>query len=755
MREESLVVGKRLPKADALDKATGAACYVGDIRLPGMLHAGILRSPHAHARVLHVDATRARNLCGVKALLTVQDVPRVLHAGQPEPRAGSCARDQYILDEVVRFVGDGVAAVAAVDRETLEEALELIQVDYEPLPAVFDAEEAMEPGAPAIHGTDRNLVMPPFIVEFGDLERGFAEADYVFEDRYVTSRHVPAFLEPYVCVCQFDAAGRLTVWASTQAPFMVRGTLSEVLGIPMSNIRVLSEQTGGAFGAKQDLYQQEYLCALLARETARPVRMEYTRQETFVAGRSRHPVIVELKQGVKRDGTLTARCGRYIANSGAYASHGVGITRVGSNALSSLHRCPNVRIEGYCVYTNTPIAGAVRGYGAPQSYFALESQMDAIAERLGLDPIEVRLRNAMRPGDRGPSSTAFVSCLLPECLRRGAEMIGWDRRQQVAQIAGSKRRGLGVACQLHSATSFPAVKEAAGAVILVNEDGTIRLLTGAADLGTGARTVLAQIVAEELGVSFEDVRVVTGDTDAVPYDIGAYASRTTFIAGGAAKEAAARAKARLLALASEKLRVPADDLYIREGVVSSRTCGSAKVTVCDLVHSSGVAAPTEVVAEATFAPRNSYSFAAQFAEVEVDVETGQTRVLKMVSVHDIGKAINPMAAEGQVEGALQQGIGYALMEDMVVHSETGRTLNSDFADYKMPTALDMPDIRVAFVESEDQLGPFGAKGVGEDGMCPTAPAIANAIYHATGARVKQLPITPERLLAALRSASSS
>jgi xanthine dehydrogenase molybdenum-binding subunit len=741
-----------VPKVDAVEKATGAARFTVDIRLPNMLYGRLLRSPLPHARVLDIDASRALSLPGVRAVLTHRDVPRVLHAGQPQPRAGSCARDQYILEDTVRHVGDGVAAVAATSDEVAEEALAQIRVDYQPLPAVFDAEEAMQEGAPSIHGTERNLVMPPFLVAAGDIEAGFGQADFIFEDRYVTSRHAPAYMEPDVCICQFDAAGKLTVWISTQAPFMVRGSLSEVLGIPMSHIRVICEHMGGGFGAKQDLYQYAYLCALLAQRTGRPVKMEYTRAETFVAGRTRHPVIIELKQGVKRDGTLTARQARFIANSGAYASHGPGVTRVGSSALGSLHKCPNVHIEGICVYTNTPIAGAFRGYGAPQAYFALESQMDAIAAALGIDPIELRLRNAFTVGDRGPSGTPFTSCELAECLQRGAARIGWSQLRADRASFGPIRRGVGVACQLHSATSYPAVKEAAGAVISINEDGTAQLLVGSADLGTGAKTVLAQIAAEELGVRFEDIRVVSGDTDVTPYDIGAYASRTTFIAGGATQRAAAQAREQLLVLAADDLQAPASDLEIEAGVIRSKGDPQKACTLKALMASPGGRAPRTVIGRATFAPRNDYSFAAQFAEVAVDVETGQVRVTKMVAVHDIGKAINPATAEGQVEGALQQGIGYALLEDLLVDDETGRTRNANFVDYKMLTALDMPEIQVELLESADELGPFGAKGVAEDGTCPTAAAIANAIFDATGVRMKELPITPERLLAALGGA---
>jgi xanthine dehydrogenase molybdenum-binding subunit len=608
----------------------------------------------------------------------------------------------------------------------------------------------MQPGAPNIHGTERNLVIPPVLIESGDVEAGFAEADYIFEERYVTSRHVPAFMEPYVCVCRPEPGGRLTVWSSTQAPFMVRGTLSEVLGIPMNQIRVITEHMGGGFGAKQDLYQLEYLCALLAMETGRPVKMEYTREETFVAGRSRHPVIIELKQGVKKDGTLTARQARYIANSGGYGSHGPGITWVGSAALGSLHKCPNVRIEGLCVYTNAPIAGAFRGYGAPQAYFALESQMDTIAETLGMDPIELRLKNAFRPGDLGMAGTPFLSCELAACLEKGAELIGWQHRKPAGSQPGVVKRGLGVATELHSATAYPETRETANAVVVINEDGTVQLRVGAADLGTGAKTVVAQIAAEELGVRFEDVRVVAGDTDIVPYDLGAYASRTTFISGGATKKAAAQAREQLFALAAARLGVPPEELEARGGKICVRGAPGKMISFREVVQPGpGQPAPV-IVGQAGFAPRNDYSFAAQFAEVEVDTETGQTRVLRVVAVHDIGRAINPAGAEGQVEGGLHQGIGYALMEDMVVDPRTGRALNPNFVDYKLLTAQDMPEITVAFIETGDPLGPFGAKGVAEDAVCPTAPAVLNAIYNATGVRIKELPASAEKVLTGLR-----
>ncbi len=749
MTTKTTVVGQRVTRVDALDKTTGSARYTADINLPGLLHAKIKRSPHANARVISIDTSLAELLPGVKAVLTCFSVPRKLHAGQPEPRASSLVPDQYILTDTPCFRGDGVAVVAAVSEDVADEALDLIRVEYEVLPAVFDPEQALLPNAPSVHGTERNLVMPPAIIASGNVDEGFAEADLIFEGRYTTSRHVPAFMEPYVCICRPESDGNLTVWSSTQAPFMVRGSLSEVLGIPMSNIRVLSEHMGGGFGAKQDLYQMEYLTVLLARQTMKPVKMEFTRAETFIAGRSRHPVVIELKQGVKRDGTLTARKARFISNSGAYGSHGPGVTWVGSSMLGSLHKCPNIFIEGLCVYTNVPIAGAFRGYGAPQAYFALETQMDEIAEALQIDPIELRLKNLFKVGDIGPAGTPFESVELGECLRRGAERIGWKNRQKVGSSPGPIKQGMGFACQLHSATAYPDTREVASALVVLSEDGTVQLRIGAADLGTGAKTVLAQITAEELGVRYEDVRVVAGDTDSVPYDLGAYASRTTFIVGGAAQRAAAKAKEQVLSLASQKLGVETNELEVLAGIIWVKNTPERRVSFQELLTPVRGERISIIMGQGEFSPRNDYSFAAQFAEVEVDIETGLTRVLRLVAVHDIGKAINPASAEGQVEGGLHQGLGYALMEDMVVDPISGRTMNPNFVDYKLFTAEDMPEMQVDFIESGDKIGPFGAKGVAEDSVCPTAPAILNAIYNATGVRIKDLPASAEKILAGL------
>lgn len=748
MTPQSQVLGARAIKVDGLEKVTGAAKYAADYHFPGMLYGKIKRSPYAHARVLHVDTAAALALEGVEAVLTPFDVPHKLHMGSPEPRTGSLTADQLILTDVARFVGDGVAAVAAVSEEIAEQALALIEVTYEQLPAVFTVEEATRPGAPLLHGTEGNLAAPPIVVESGDVEKGFAEADIVIDEVYITGRPVPAYMEPNACTCRFDG-DHLTVWCSTQGPFMVRGSLSEVLDIPYDKVRVIVKHMGGGFGGKQDLYQHEYVCALLAKRTGRPVKMEYTRKETFVAGRTRHPVEVRLKQGVKKDGRITARQMLYVSNTGAYASHGPGITAVGTIDLKSLYRCDrNWRLEGRSIYTNNPIAGAFRGYGAVQSYFALDVQMDELAERLGMDPVAFRILNAVDAGDPTPSGHTLHAGALALCLRRGAQAIGWTQKWQPPSTkSGRLRYGLGVGAEMHSAGAYPDIKEVSNATIKLREDGLIDLLTGVADLGTGALTAMAQIAAAELGVPLQAIHVIYGDTDVAPFDIGAYASRTTYVGGGAVKKAAAGLRAQILDLAAEALGAEADDLALRDGHIYRRGQADAVFDLAALVGEAGGV----LMASAKHESKVAYSFAAHFAEVLVDTETGVVEVRKVVAVHEVGRAINPTGVEGQIEGGIQQGIGHTLIEDFVIDPDSGRPLNPNFVDYKMLLAPDMPEIETIILEeAPDPTAPFGAKGVGEDPILAIGPAIANAVYNATGVRFREIPITPEKVLEGLR-----
>ena len=775
------VIGTSVKRSDMLEKVTGAALYAGDVALAGTLHGKMKRCEIAHARIKRINATKALALPGVKAVLTHENVPRVLHYGSPHPRSSSVTKDQYILDTKVRYWGEGIAAVAATTEEIAEAAVQLIEVEYEPLPAAITLEAAMADGAPQIHdnGLAGNRVVPDMVFKRGDVEKGFAEADVIVEGHYACGRPQPAYMEPNACVAQWDGSDKLTMWTSTQSAFMVRGTLAEVLGLPLAKVRVLCDHMGGGFGAKQDLFQHEFLCALLAKQTRRPVRMEYSRKETFLGGRSRHPATIWLRQGFKRDGTITARAARCVFDSGAYGSHAPGVTAVGTSALTSLYACENVHLEGRAIYTNTPIAGAFRGYGVVQTYYALDIQMDEAAEVLGMDPAELKLKNAVREGDIAPSNHPIVGHGLEDCIREGMRAVGWKSvsdppgltplRDHAIESLGStphlkvsdpegltptRRRGWGMGCEMHGSSAYPGIKEQGNAIVKLNEDGSATLLTGAAGLGTGAHTALSQIVAEELGLEFEAVSVVHGDTDVVPWDIGAFASHTTYMVGTAAKMAAAEIKEKLLARAADLLEVSPTDLEVAQGFIQVRGVPGRGITVRECVGPKPGIPAAHLVGSGSYMPTKSYSFAAHFVEVEVDTGTGQIDVCQVVPVHEIGKVIHPVAAAGQIEGGIQQGIGHTLTENHEIDPVTGRSLNASFVDYKMPLSMDMPPIRTIILETApDPGGPWGAKGVGEDPIIAIGPAIANAIYDAIGVRFRHYPITPEQVLEGLHRAA--
>jgi xanthine dehydrogenase molybdenum-binding subunit len=746
------VVGESQRRPDMPGKVSGRAQYAGDLSLPGMLHAKTKRSNVPHARIKRIDATRALAYEGVKAVLTHHDVPRVLHYGSPHPRSASVTKDQYILDSKVRYWGESVAVVAAVSEEIAEEALDLIEVEYEELPALLTVDEALSSSVRIHDLRNDNLVVDPTTVSRGDVEKGFKEAELILEGTYTLGRPTAAYMEPNVCVSQWSE-DRLTMWISTQTPFMVRGILAEVLGLPLTKVRILVDHMGGGFGAKQDLFQTEFLCALLAKKTGRPVRMEFTRKETFLGGRSRHPGTVWLKQGFKRDGTITARQARVTFNSGGYGSHAPGVTAVGTTALTSLYRCDNVLLEGSAVYTNTPVAGAYRGYGVVQTYYALDIQMDEAAEKLGMDPAELKLWNAVREGDLSPSGHPIVGHGLEDCIKRGMQETDWKRIRGQSPNSNSPahvKKGWGMGCEMHGSSAYPGIQEQGNATVRMNDDGTAQLFTGTTGLGTGAHTALAQVVAEELGLRFEDVSVVHGDTDVVPWDIGAFASHTTYMGGRAAQMAAAEVKKQMFAIAAEALEASTQDLEVRQGIVGVKG-SDRRISVRDAV-SPKLGLPTpQLIASATYKPTKSYSFAAHFVEVQVDTETGQIDLLQVIPVHEVGKVIHPVAAAGQIEGGIQQGIGHTLTEDYVVDLKTGRSLNAGFVDYKMPLSMDMPPIRTILLETApDPGGPFGAKGVGEDPIIAIGPAIANAVYNAIGVRFRHYPITPEDVLNGLR-----
>ena len=755
-KQEFRIVGKSVKRQDAIEKVTGEGKYTGDYHLPGLLHGKIKRAEIAHARITRIDVSKALAYPGVKAVLTHHDVPKVLHYGSPHPRSASCTKDQYILEDRVRFWGEGVAAVAAVSEEIADEALDLIEVDYDPLPGVFDIDAAQAPDAPQIHevGPGGNLVIPPVQIARGDVAQGFAEADLVLEGWFQGGRPVPTYMEPNICTADWDGAGKLTFWTSTQTSFMVRGALAEVLGLPLNKVRVLVDHMGGGFGAKQDLFQHEFLCALLAKQCRRPVRMEFTRRETFIAGRSRHPYRMWLKQGFRKDGTLVARDMKIVYESGAYGSHSPGVTNVGTASATSLFRCPNVRLDGRAVYTNTPIAGAYRGYGVVQTYYGIDIQMDEAAHALGIDPAEMRLRNAVREGDIAPSGHPIIGRGLEACISHGIQAFDWAGKRTASRSDPANpaiRKGWGIGCEMHGSSAYPGIKEQGNATVKMNEDGSVTLLTGAAGLGTGAHTALAQIVAEELGVTFESVSVVHGDTDVVPWDIGAFASHTTYLVGTAAKTAAAELRQRVLARAAGLLQEDPAHLEMVDGIITVRDKPGQSLTVQQAMGPSRGIPAEHLIASGSYMPTKSYSFAAHFVEVAVDTETGIVECRKVMPVHDVGRVIHPIAAQGQIEGGIQQGIGHTLTEDYIIDRSNDRSLNAGLVDYKMPLSMDMPDIDTVILEAApDPGGPWGAKGVGEDPIIAIGPAIANAVFDAIGVRFRHYPITPEDVLDGLR-----
>jgi putative selenate reductase molybdopterin-binding subunit len=766
------VVGQRERRVDARPLVTGAPVYASEFEQPHMLHACILHSPYAHANIQAIDTSKALALPGVYAVLTYKDVPRVAHstAGQPYPE--SSPYDAYLLDNRVRYVGDWVAFVAAETLAIAEEALALIEVDYEVLPAVFDPLEATRDGAPQLH--DPDVTHPSFgkhfgdiydashnlaaheVIHHGDFDAAMREADIIVEGEY----HVPyishAVLEPHVCTAYFDGYDRLIVVSSTQVPYHTRRQLAAVLEMPISRIRVVKPRVGGGFGSKQEMLL-EPVAAILAMKTRQPVHIAYSRQEEFTAARFRHPMIMRMRSGVKRDGTLLAISMHSIGNAGAYGTHSFTVTRSTGHKTLCLYRAKAYKFEADAVYTNLPITGAMRGYGAPQGFFALESHIDEIARQLGMDPMAFRRKNHVQKGDLDPmemveekgiwrSKRQFRSCGLPQCLEQGAAAFGWfepfDRGDGRPMRRG---RGMATAMQGSGVASF----ELGGASIKLNEDGSFNVMTGATDIGQGSDTILGQIAAEALGISMDKIIMHSADTDSSVFDYGSYASSTTYISGGGVKVAADRVRQQILEVAGDMLDCAPDDMSIVDSVIYTPR-GPSNLTVADIANETLYGKHRQqIMAKGDFWTDDSPApFFAQFVEVEVDTETGYVRVTRAVNVLDLGKAINPTLATGQVEGAVTMALGYALSEE-VKFDELGRVRNPGFVDYKVLSTLDMPKMTTILVEDTEYTGPFGAKSAGEVPTNGIAPAVANAIQDALGLRIRSLPITPEKILRAL------
>jgi CO/xanthine dehydrogenase Mo-binding subunit len=739
---------------DGLEKVTGRAEFVSDVSLPGLLWGAVLRSPYPHARIRNIDTSRARSLPGVRAVVTADDTP-----GRTW---GVFIKDQPVLaGSKVRYVGEEVAAVAACDLDTARAAVDLIEVDWEPLPAVFEPDEAMRPEAPLLHEDKGTNVAATISVERGNVEEAFARSDVVVEHTFQSQPQWHAAIETLGSVAQFSPTGKLTLWMNTQTLFMARGRIAWALGLSEADVRIIQPYVGGGFGGKSCDDNNALVCALLARAAGRPVKLINTREEEFLAGsRPRVPMRIRVKMGFSSDGRVQAKQLRVVADNGAYCGKAPGVFGVTSLRHDTAYVYPNVKVDAFLVYTNKIPTGAFRGFGNPSAEWAVEQAWDLAAEALGMDPVDLALLNAAEPGYVSPHGNRVISCELKQCIRRAAELIDWKAKRANRQ----PYRGLGLGTTVHvSGKRHFGDYDGSSAVLKISEDGKALIWSGEGEIGQGTMTVLSQIAAEELGLPYADVSVTRADTDLTTYCHGAYASRLTYVAGNAVRDAASKAKAQVLETAAELLETSAADLQIRDGVISikgvptGRTVAVAEVARARLfrrggepIVASGSFDPDSVLSDETRYGNESgaYNFGAQMAEVEVDPETGQLKILDFVSVADCGTVVNPIAAEGQQEGAIAQGLGYALTERLLV--EDGQPQNPNFSDYKIPCTLDVPPLTVAFADSYEPTGPFGAKGLGELGLDPTAAVLANAIHDACGVRITQLPITAEKIHRALK-----
>jgi CO/xanthine dehydrogenase Mo-binding subunit len=764
-------VGKRIPKRDAIDKVTGRATYIQDLKVPGMLYGRILRSKYPHARIVRIDTSRARKLLGVRAVITAEDVPAIRYGFM---------KDQPVLKSgKVRSYRDEVAAVAAIAPDIADEALNLITVEYEALPGVFDPLEAMKQDAPLVHEENKNNVLKlPWKLVAGDVEEARKGSAYVAEDTFEVTWVTHCCLGTEGIIADFDLRNNLTVHRNTQIPSLAHRDFKDalkVMGLPDSKVRIIKPTIGGGFGSKLDTYGFEYIAILLAYVTRKPVKIVKTREEEFRYTSTRQPAIMKIAQGCDKEGKLTFRDISMILDNGAYTSWGATTPSVMMMPISSLYKVPNVRYEAKCVYTNNTWSQAMRGYGNPQATFAIESNMDQLAEASGMDPLELRLKNANEPGEVTPQRFKVTSCALKECIEEVGRRLDWENKKKGEKKPG---RGIGIASLIHVGGGARVYKsDGCGTIVKVDDFGSVDVFTGATDIGQGSDTIIAQLVAEEMGVLPEDVNIIDRDTDVCPWDVGVHASRTTFVAGNSAVMAARQVKEKILRLAAGfvdrwkdkdgtrhemKLDEDPNDLVIRERMVYSVKEPEKKIALGKILRGAHYEKNgTMIMAECFYDPDNenldrefkgnlskAYAYGAHGVEVEVDRQTGKVKILKYVAAHDVGRAINPMLLEGQIYGAAAQGVGYALTERLIL--EKGEVMNPNFRDYKLLTAKDEIPVEPVIIESIDEAGPYGAKGIGEPGLVPTAPAIANAIYDAVGIRLKKLPMTPERVLKALK-----
>jgi putative selenate reductase molybdopterin-binding subunit len=769
-------IGQPLPKNDALALATAQELFTADYPLKGALHCALLYSPHAHARIRSMDTESARAVEGVADILSYRNVPRILHTsagqGYPEPSP----YDSVLFDSRMRFVGDRVALVAAETLEAARQAVRKIEVEYEILEPLLDRRNAMGEGAPRLHGGEDHAKIPvayepeknlaaELEFSFGDLEEGLAKAELIEENDYSLPAASHCAMEPHAALAYIDRRGRLVVVSTTQVPFHARRIVSRLIELPLHQIRVIKPRIGGGFGGKQEVIL-EPLVALVAWRQKRPARLVLSRREVFLSTRTRHAADLHLKTAAAKDGSITAMQMDCLLEAGAYGTHSLTVlSNVGSKVLPLFNKIDNIRFHGRSVYTNLPVSGAYRGYGATQGFFAWNQQIDAVARWAGQDVVEYCRRWHIRAGEtsavfealgEGKEGVSQVveSCGLSECLDQGARAIGWtEKRDRRIKVGQDKVKGVGLAVAMQG-SGIPLVDMGAAAMKM-NEDGSVNLYVGATDIGTGSDTILAQIAAEVIKVPVEKIVVLSSDTDLTPFDVGAYASSTTYVSGHAVKACAEKLADQILDTAANLLETQAENLYLEAERVCDKT-GKKSISFQEVATSATYNRDQhQIQAQASYTCQQSPPpFIAQFAEVDVDTKTGRVEVVRFVSAADCGRPINPVLAEGQIEGAVVNGLSYALWEEYR-YDETGRLTNPRFWDYKIFTARDIPELQTILVESVEPTGPFGAKSVGEVAINGPAPAIANAVYDAVGVRIRDLPITPEKVWRALREQERS
>lgn len=753
---EFFVIGRRRLKYDWLAKATGATKYAADLKLPRMCHGKLLRSPHPHARILRVDTSRAEALEGVHAVVSGPELPEkygIMPSSQDETA--------FAIDKA-RYMGEAVAAVASVDELTAERACDLIEVLYEPIPPITSIKEALDPSRPRIHEDQDEAanIHKEVHLAFGDVEEGFAEADYVREDEFFFEGNTHAPMENHAVIGHFDPHGKLTVWSSTQTPHYLHRELAKALSMATAHIRIIAPPSGGAFGGKSEMFSHEVAAAALSRKCGRPVMIELTREEVFYCHRGRHPVAMKIKTGVKRDGAITAMHFQSWLDGGAFGSYGVATTYY-TGALNTMpYKIPRYRFDGIRVFTNKPPCGPKRGHGTVQPRFAIECQLDKIAHALDLDPVEMRMANAVDPYSATVNGLRITSCGIRDTLRTASEATRFQSRHG----AMPHGQGIGIASSVYmSGAGLPIYWNPmphSGAMVKIDRGGGVAVYCGTADIGQDSDSMLAYIVSEVLGVDPLDVRVLSGDTDLTPVDLGSYSSRVTFMAGNAARQAAERLRELLVETAAGSLEVPAERVVLGDRRAYDREDTDRSLAFADVVckaearfgtlAASGSYTPPKLGGKykgSGVGPSPAYSFTTAVAEVSVDLQTFELTVDKLTVAHDCGRAINPMIVEGQIEGSAYMGYGEAVMEEQVFRK--GLHKKPSLLEYKIPTILETPELESFIVEGPDKEGPFGAKEAGEGPLSPVIPAIANAVHDAIGIRFNSTPITPEKIMKAL------